>query len=189
MLSVNNVIGKLSGAIMLITSRRSRGELTDLVVDHELPGVTSEMLDWWWDNINSTERYQLWHPRSHLAFRWEHKTEEHVGMVQEVTEKIGFLPTRLRIRWEDPDLVPIPHVYGHANAGSILDRADQPISWLMHQYESVPGKTKMRSTFRLPAKTPKWFIKDLGKHNAEEMTQFAEFLPALYADRDRSSTG
>ena len=160
--------------------------MTDLIVDHELTGVTPEMLDWWWDNIYNTERYRLWHPQSHIAFRWEHKSDEHVGMVQEVTEKIGVFPTTLRIRWEDPSLVPIPRVYRHANAGSVLDNSNQPMSLILHQYESMPGGTKMRSTFRLPAKTLGWFMKELRKHNKEEMGQFQVFLPALYADRYRS---
>jgi hypothetical protein len=43
----------------------------DLVVRHELRGVTPEMIDWWWDNIDTTERYRMWHPDSHLTFEWE----------------------------------------------------------------------------------------------------------------------
>jgi hypothetical protein len=183
------VIGKLSGVIMRITGRRSHGETTDLVVDHELTGVTPEMLNWWWDNIDSTERYRLWHPRAHLAFKWERRSEGHVGTVHEVTEKIGPLSTTLRIRWEDRDAVPIPRVYEHANVGSVLDNADRPVSWLMHQYEATPGGTKVRSTFRLPAKTPKWFAKGLRKHNMEEIGRFPVFLPGLYADRGRWATG
>jgi len=187
--SLSGAIGRISSEVMLFTSRRSHGEVTDLVIDHELKGVTPEMLDWWWDNINSIERYQHWHPRSHMAFKWEHKSGEHVGTVHKVTEKIGVLPTTLRIRWEDPNSVSITRVYEHANVGTTLDKANQPISWLMHQYESMPGGTRMRSTFRLPAKTPGWFLKDLKKHNIEEMWQFPLFLPALYADRNSSVTG
>ena len=67
-----------------------------------------------------------------------------------------------------------------ANLGCVLDGRDQPVSWLLHQYESMPGGTRMRSTFRLPAKTPVWFIKALKKHNREEMAQVSVFLPALY---------
>jgi hypothetical protein len=188
MTEIDKGAGKLSGERMRVTSRRSRGETIDLVVEHELPGVTPEMLDWWWDNIDSTERYRLWHPQAHLAFKWERKCERHVGTVHEVTEKIGDSPATLRIRWEDPDLLPIERVYEHANAGSVLDEADEPMSWLMHQYKSIPGGTKMRSTFRLPASAPEWFIEDLRMHNIEEMGQFPSFLPELYARRDRSST-
>jgi hypothetical protein len=42
--------------------KRSRGKTMDLVVDHILLGVTPEMIVWLWDNIDSTERYKLWHP-------------------------------------------------------------------------------------------------------------------------------
>jgi hypothetical protein len=182
--SLNRAIGKLNAQITELTGRMSRGETKDLVIDHELPGVTPEMLDWWWDNIDSFERYHDWHPRSHLAFKLEHKGTKHVGSIHEVTEKIGVFPSTLRIRWEAPDAVSIPRVYQHANVGGVLDRRNQPVSWVMHQYESMPGGTKMRSTFRLPARTPGWFMKELKKHNIEEMWQFPLFLPALYADRD-----
>jgi hypothetical protein len=36
------------------------------------------MLDWWWDNIDSTKRYKLWHPDSHLKFTWENRSDGHV---------------------------------------------------------------------------------------------------------------
>jgi hypothetical protein len=184
---INRAIGRISGMIMVVTARRSHGEYTDLVVEHELPGVTPEMLDWWWDNIEDTERYKLWHPDSHQVFEWEHDCEEHVGKVQVVREKVGLFPITLRIRWEDPDDAPIPRVYSHANLGSILDGRDRPLSWLLHQYEAMPAGTGMRSTFRLPSKTPAWFIKALKKHNREEMAQFSVFLPALFEECERST--
>jgi hypothetical protein len=28
-----------------------KGETVNLVMEHELRGVTPEMLDWWWDNM------------------------------------------------------------------------------------------------------------------------------------------
>jgi hypothetical protein len=186
---IQSAIGKFNAQITEFTSRMSHGETRDLVIDHELPGITPDMLDWWWDNINSLERYRDWHPRSHLAFKWERKSDEHVGTIHEVTEKIGVLPSTLRIRWEDPDSVSIPRVYEHANLGSVLNKENQPISWVMQQYESMPGGTRMRSTFRLPARTPGWFMKELRKHNIEEMWQFPLFLPALYDDRQSSATG
>ena len=49
----------------------TEGKSQELVVHHELEGVTPEMIDWWWDNIDTTERYAMWHPGSHLSFEWE----------------------------------------------------------------------------------------------------------------------
>jgi hypothetical protein len=42
-----------------------------IVVDHIIPGVTAEMLDWWW--VNMEKGYELWCPDEHKAFRWEIK--------------------------------------------------------------------------------------------------------------------
>ncbi|MFX1479308.1 MAG: DAPG hydrolase family protein [Promethearchaeota archaeon] len=160
--------------------KSSKGKTVDLVVVHKLPGVTPEMIDWWWNNINSTERYKLWHPEDHKSFEWEVPPEKgHFGAIQRIVENIG-LSTMLRIRWEDPNSSPIPIEYSHAILGSSLDHEDKPMSWILHEYEEFENGTKLRTTFRLPAKTPKPFIEALRKHNIEEIAEFTKFLPELY---------
>lgn len=182
-MGVKAMVGKITQRITELTSRRSRGETRDLVVYHEIRGVAPEMIDWWWDNIDTTERYRLWHPGAHLEFTWEDRAGGgHVGRVHRVLEEIGGIPSLLRIRWEDPDALAIDRVYAHGNLGSILDGSDRPISWLLHEYEEAEYGTRMRSTFRLPAKTPGWFVRGLKRHNAEEMARFSDFLPRLYEE-------
>ena len=167
--------------IMEEISRASGSETVDLVVDHEIVGVTPEMIDWWWDNI-SKERYKLWHPKDHIFFEWEITPENgHVGAVHRVIETVKA-PTMLRIRWEDPKTHPIKTTYSHVLAASTLDSKDNPLSWITHEYEPIENGTKLRSTFRLPAKVPKWFIRALRKHDMEETGEFANFLPALYEE-------
>ena len=157
-------------------------ETIDLVVVHELPGVTPEMIDWWWDNIDSSERYKLWHPKDHESFEWEISPKKgHIGAIQRIVENIGF-PTKLRIRWEDPKSSSIPIEYSHALVGSVINDENKPLSWLLHEYEQIEKGTKLRTTFRLPAKTPKSFIEALRKHNIEEITEFSNFLPKLYEE-------
>ena len=171
-----------SDKIMEQILKRSKGKTIDLVVDHELPGVTPEMIDWWWDNIDSSDRYKLWHPDDHKSFEWEISPKQgHVGAIQRIVENIG-LPTMLRIRWEDPSSSPIPIEFSHALVGSTLDSEDKPITWLLHEYEQIENGTKLRTTFRLPAKAPKPFIEALRKHNIEEIGEFTNFLPALYEE-------
>ena len=163
-------------------ARESNSETIDLVVDHELKGVTPEMIDWWWDNINNSERYKLWHPDDHISFKWERSPENgHVGAIQSVIE-IVKVPTLLRIRWEAPNSIPIKATYNHVLAGSVLDSNDNPLSWILHEYESIENGTRLRTTFRLPAKVPKWFIRALRKHNIGEIGEFPNFLPALYEE-------
>ena len=163
----------------------SKGKTRDLVVHHELKGVTPEMIDWWWDNIDSTERYNMWHPESHLSFVWEAtEGEGHVGRIHRVTEMIGDFEITLRIRWEDPEEIEIERIYSNANAACTLNEENEPMSWVLHEYEAMEGGTKMRSTFMLPADAPDWFLEGLRKHNEEEMARFPLFLPSLYAKRN-----
>ena len=177
---INRLMGRNSSFLMKRFAKESKGKTKDLVVDHVLLGISPEMLDWWWDNIEDTERYKLWHPKSHKYFEWEVSTDEHVGKIQIVLENIGGITTKLRIRWEDPGQNPIPTKYRHVLVGSILDDDDHPIIWFSHEYEKINEGTKMISTFRLPEKIPNWFVKNLRKHNIEEMAEFPNFLPELY---------
>jgi hypothetical protein len=162
----------------------SEDKTIDLVVDHILKGVTPEMIDWWWDNIDTAERYKLWHPKDHKTFQWEVSPKDgHIGAIHRVEEDIGGITTTLRIRWEDPKVSPIPIEYSHALLGSILDHNNNTTSWVLHEYESIEKGTKMRSTFRLTAVVPKPFIESLRKHDIEEMSEFANFLPTLFKEQ------
>jgi hypothetical protein len=86
---MNRAIGKVAQRIMDRYARKSEGKTVDLIIDHELPEVTPEMLDWWWDHIDTTERYKLWHPKDHKSFKWvAAQNNVHFGKIQEVIEKI-----------------------------------------------------------------------------------------------------
>ena len=175
-----------SNKIMQQILEKSKGKTIDLVVDHEVYGVTPEMIDWWWDHIDTTERYKLWHPKDHVSFEWEISPKEgHVGAIHRVVEKIGF-DTTLRIRWEDPIHSPIPIEYSNALLGSTLDHDDKSMSWILHEYETIENGIKLRTTFRLPAKVPKPFLEALRKHNKEEISEFANFLPKLYEENKKT---
>ncbi len=62
-----------------------------IVVEHELNNVTPEMIDWWWDNIDNSERYKLWHPEEHVDFKWlvDPKVHGHVGAISASIESAG----------------------------------------------------------------------------------------------------
>lgn len=155
------------------------GEISPVVNEHELHGVSPEMITWWWDNIDCSERYKLWHPKDHLAFEWiVPPSEGHVGTIQLATEKIGGVPMALKIRWEDPRAVNTE--FQNILVASVLSDNGRVLIRFTHEYEERPYGTKMRSTFYLPKKVP-WFVKrGLKKHNIEEMANFPLFLPALY---------
>jgi len=165
----------------------SGSETVDVVVEHELKGVTPEMIDWWWDHIDNTERYRLWHRDDHFLFEWEVPPSKHghIGAIQIVVEKFGDTPPlKMRICWDDPTLMPISTTYSHVLAASIIDHDDKPLIRFVHEYEAESYGTRMRSTFRLPAKMPQFILDGLHKHNEEEMGQFPKFLQELYKQKE-----
>jgi hypothetical protein len=179
-MSMQEALALINGRVTDWVVKRSKSETKDLVIDHELAGVTPEMIDAWWAIMSDTERYKLWHPKDHVWAKLEVKEEGgNTVIIQHVLEKIGGMPSRLSLRLEDPDTISIPKEYSHVVAGSSLDRNGVPYAWTQHQYEEMPGGTRMRSTFRIPAKAPGFFVKGLRKHNQEEMGQFPKFLPGL----------
>lgn len=158
-------------------------ETVDLIVEHELHGVTAEMIDWWWKNMVNPQYYQLWHPQDHVSIAWEvpPAKEGNSSTIHIAEERIGEFPARrLRIRRVDPASSPILATYSHVRTACIISPNDKPVTWITHEYEAAPYGTRMRSTFRLSADTPKRFIDALRKHNKEEMGRFPEFLPQLY---------
>jgi hypothetical protein len=182
-MSVQETLARINGRITEVVVRRSKGKTRDLVIDHELPGVTPEMIDVWWVVMSDTDRYKLWHPRDHVWAELEVKEEggETVA-IQHVLEKVGGMPSLLNLRLEDPNKMSIAIDMGHVIGGSLLDSSGNKYAWTLHQYEEMPGGTRMRSTFRIPAKAPGFFLKGLRKHNIEEMGQFPKFLPELYKE-------
>lgn len=164
-------------------SEKAKPETVDLVVEHELHGVTPEMIDWWWTQLVDSQNYKLWHPEDHISIEWEvpPTKESRVGAIHVAEERFGEFPARkLRLRAEDPASSPIPISYKHVRAGSNLGPNDERLWWIVHQYEAAGYGTRMRSTFRLPADTPQQFIDALRQHNKGEMGQFPQFLPELY---------
>ena len=172
-------VNELEGNIL----KELKSGTVDLVVEHELHGITPEMLQWWWWNMVDSRYYQLWHPKDHIGIEWEVPPAKGrlIGAIRNVEESIGEFPVRkLRIRIEDPALSPIVATYSYVNATSIIGLDDKPVAWITHEYKAESYGVRMRSTFRLSANTPQEFIDALRKHNIEEMGRLPEFLPELY---------
>jgi len=164
-----------------------KGKTVALVMDHELRGVTPEMIDWWWDNMDN-DGYKMWQPEDHIALAWQIPASKigHVGAIHMACEKISEMPAHiLRIRWEDPAAALISTLYNHVNVGSPLGPGpeDAPMACVVHEYEAKSDGTRMRSTFTLPAAVPKLFLDALRRHNIAEMGQFPAFLPQLYKQK------
>ncbi len=174
-----------------------------IVVDHIIPGVTEEMLDWWW--VNMEKGYELWCPDEHKGFKWQVKPPlgGHIGAVQIATESIDYEAVRdLRIEWVDPnigtqeqkDFWTYSHLLTAGDTGAQPGIPAQVV--LSHQWEAIPGGCKMRSCMhRRPGPPPGspppgpqpphpsgkkptgggWRV-----HNIAEVSTFKAFLPALW---------
>ena len=176
-----------------------------IVVDHIIPGVTADMLDWWW--VNMEKGYELWCPDEHKAFKWEVKPPMggHIGAVQIATESIDYSPVMpIRIEWVDPNLGTEEQknfwTYEHllTAAGPTDPKSGKMSVVLSHQWEAIPGGCKMRSCMHgipggppgggpQPGFTPP--PHPSGKkptgggwrtHNIAEVSTFKAFLPALW---------
>jgi hypothetical protein len=130
----------------------------------EMPGVTGEMIDWWFGwHLTSSERYRLWHPKAHLkATVREDRShlpgnrERYVGNVSYVDEYIGDELMKLSIEFADPG------VYGltadglaRANVGTAVCARTAfrgtplAVGHLIHLIRHVEGGCEMRSRFWL----------------------------------------
>jgi succinate dehydrogenase/fumarate reductase flavoprotein subunit len=154
----------------------------DAVVDHdELVGVTPEMIDWWW--VNMEKGYPLWEPNDHKSFVWEVPPPigGYLGAIQIAEEKMGPMPPmKIRIRWDDPDICPIPRTYEHAIVASGVDPKGKVGAMILHEWERSPHGTRMRSTMRFLGPVPPGLPEIWKKHDRAEVSTFTKFLPDLY---------
>jgi succinate dehydrogenase / fumarate reductase flavoprotein subunit len=154
----------------------------DAVVDHEeLVGVTPEMIDWWW--VNMEKGYPLWEPNDHKSFVWEVPPPEggYLGAIQIAEEKMGPMPPmKIRIRWDDPDNCPIPRSYEHAIVASGIDAEGKVQAMILHEYEKSAHGTRMRSTMRFLGPVPPGLPEIWKLHDRAEVSTFPRFLPDLY---------
>jgi len=154
----------------------------DAVVDHdELVGVTPEMIDWWW--VNMEKGYPLWEPNDHKSFVWEVPPPigGYLGAIQIAEEKMGPMPPmKIRIRWDDPDSCPIPCTYEHAIVASGVDREGKVGAMILHEWEKSPRGTRMRSTMRFLGPVPPSLPEIWKAHDRAEVSTFPRFLPDLY---------
>jgi hypothetical protein len=70
-----------------------------------MPGVSAEMVRWWFaDYMQTTDHYVRWHPEAHVWMDWENKTAgEFVGASHLVHEYIGGDLHKLRIQFVPPE--------------------------------------------------------------------------------------
>lgn len=172
--------------------------------EHFLPGVTSEMIDWFWCNME--KGYYLWAPGSHKRFQWvrepweygftnskhtslENMAEDHIiDLSVAAGDGYGML---LYDRY-DLDIFPFDHCLKHVIVEGTKDENGHTWMLLAHMWEDVEGGAIHRmvcatETLELSRKVirPDEFphvkgTKNNFEHGEYELSWWPKFLPGLY---------
>lgn len=123
---------------------KEKGWIITVQRQHFVPGVTSEMLDWWWANME--KGYYLWAPGSHKRFNWvrepwkygfersAHIMSESVGKGLPVFGGNGVLIERLPLSW-----FPFTTHLDHVICEGIFNNKGEFVDSTVHMWQDVPG--------------------------------------------------
>jgi hypothetical protein len=174
-----------------------------VTIEHApLPGVTAEMLSWWYGHVPGTmqyagetyPRYLVWHPLDHISYEVDNKSVPvQAGSKLHIVEALG----------RDPDSVLDIHVTVEAVNGrsAIISRriAGSAVVRLENEFESttagaryvtrmtlgddtLPGRLLLNRIARTkalpPPKLERWI-----RHHIEEIGNLEHFLPTLFDER------
>ena len=157
--------------------------MTDL--QHELHGVSPEMIDWFWANMEKC--YFLWAPGDHKWFEWVNPPSK-VGFVgsshrpAEQTYPGGPVLGPMLIERKDMSWYPFTTALEHIIVEYMADGSNACI----HQWEAADYGSKHRTSLIVKGDIPPAF-KDLhpeglGTDHADyEEALWCEFLPKIYS--------
>ena len=169
---------------------------------HFLPGVTAEMLDWFWANME--KGYYLWAPGSHKRFSWV-KAPSAVGMnksVHMIAESCakgvavfggdGIEVHRLALE----EFFPFTDCLQHVICEGVLNEKNELVDSTVHMWENAPGGINhiTATVTNTKCSEPPAFVKKLlaenptvkvvpnyaTDHEDYEASQWPVFLPKLY---------
>lgn len=149
----------------------------------ELIDVTSEMLDWWWANME--KGYLLWAPGEHFGFDWV-KAPCEVGYEGSIEASYEFVPDMpLYITRENMREYPFTECFEHCWLASTEFEGIK--FYLVHMYQNVPGGCHWRTVRFMNKDQVNDTILHFGdsegraNHMVYEAGRLRYFLPQLYA--------
>lgn len=184
-------------ALELKEEFNEKGYIAAKECQHFIPGVTAEMLDWFWANMEKC--YYLWAPGAHKRFSWVKSPVEYgflnsAHMISEamVPGKPVFGGNGVVINRFDLSLFPFTTSLEHLIVEGIYNDKNEIVDINIHMWENVPGGvihiTKAAVNTRLSE--PPAFIKesldamptneDRAIHAEYECAMWPVFLPKLY---------
>jgi len=169
---------------------------------HFLPGVTAEMMDWFWANLEKC--YYLWAPGSHKKFAWvkspaQYGMDASVHMISEACEPglavfggEGVQIHRLSLK----DFFPFTSCLKHVICEGVFNDLGELVDSTVHMWEDTEGGcVHITATVQNSrASMPPSFILDILKndpdakivpnfateHEDYEASQWPVFLPVLF---------
>lgn len=168
---------------------------------HFLPGVTPEMLDWFWANME--KGYYLWAPGSHKRFNWvrepwrygfvhsAHMISETVGEGLPVFGGSGVEIQRLDLSW-----FPFTTHLEHVICEGVFNAKGEFVDSTVHMWQAAPGGSVhiTASVASTTVSEPPAFVLEMLRNDPEalaaqpastdhseyEAAMWPRFLPTLY---------
>lgn len=185
-----------------------KGWVINSQCQHFLPGVTVEMLDWFWANMEKC--YYLWAPGSHKRFSWvrepwrvgfvksAHAISETTGEGQSVFGGSGVQINRLGLEW-----FPFTKALDHVIVEGVFNDLDEFVDMTVHMWDSCEGGIRhitsavasttvhepphfikellAENPHALDSSDPEASVKAMANHAEYEASRWPEFLPQMYA--------
>ena len=180
---------------------QGKGWVITMQHQHVLDGVTPEMLDWWWANME--KGYYLWAPGSHKRFNWvrapweygflrsAHMISESVGAGLPVFGGSGVQIERLDLSW-----FPFTRALEHVLCEGIFNGKGEFVDATIHMWQAAPGGcVHMDAAVSNPnlSEPPAFLLEMMAEtpgvrpvppsstdHGEYEAARWPVFLPALY---------
>lgn len=169
---------------------------------HFLPGVTSEMLDWFWANME--KGYYLWGPGSHKRFSWvkapwEYGFNNSAHMISESVSKGAavFGGSGIQINRLGLDYFPFTTALPHVLVEGIFNDLGEFVDMTVHMWTDCPGGCN-HVTAAVASTTitaPPHFVMEMLAENPDlkvvppsatdhceyEASRWPQFLPQLFS--------
>lgn len=168
---------------------------------HFLEGVTSEMMDWFWANMEKC--YYLWAPGSHKRFNWVKAPGEY-GFLQSVhmiSESVGedipvFGGSGIEIHRLGLDYFPFTQALSHVIAEGTFNDLGEFVDMTVHMWDDCEGGARhiTAAVASTTCQEPPHFVKEMlaedpdakivppsaTDHAEYEASRWPVFLPTLY---------
>ncbi len=180
---------------------KAKGWVLQSQCQHFLPGVSPEMLDWFWANME--KGYYLWAPGSHKRFNWVREPWKYgfVHSAHMISEAVGqgmpvFGGSGVEIRRLPLTYFPFTTHLEHVICEGVFNGKEEFVDSTVHMWQGVPGGSVhiTASVASTTVTAPPDFVLEMLRENPDaqpvapgstdhaeyEAAMWPRFLPTLY---------